>query len=250
MSRNVSQPSARTAKRLSVGLLCSLICLAGCAAPPGQTRMSQSEPKVTTPGIIAGPATGDGSSEPRPSQTGSVDGRELARKIDEAMASLSTYKQVIEKQLENQSGEYASKTDVTIDQSDPKNVKIKSVSRDAGLESESIMIGDTGYLKDSSGAWHKQDVPAAPEVKEPGAKFGSLLLQATSVEPAGSETINGIGTKKYALKMADGTAEIYVDSQNRLVRSVVTISADGGMSDNRMTYGDFNAPVTIEAPKV
>lgn len=247
MSRSVSQPSARTAKRLSVGLLCSLICLAGCAAPPGQTRMQNREPKVSiTPGPVNGPATGG--LEPRPSQTGSVDGHELAKKIDDAMMSLSTYKQLIERKLDGEGGEYASKTEVIIDQSDPDNVKISSVSTDNSLRTESIVIGNTGYFKDDSGKWNKQEVPPAPEITEPGARFGSLLLQATAVEPGGSETIEGIKTTKYVLTMQNGTAEIYVDAENRLVRSVVKTSNEGGDAGDRMTYTAFNEPVDIKAP--
>ncbi len=228
-------------RRFFILLVLVALGLSACATDPSLRGGGNNSPSVTT----APQPTTAASSGSAPANI-----VELADQIDAAMAAVKSFQQVIEVVTVNDGKRFQSKTTVQVDRSDSSAIKAYSVTdMGDGNSAQAITIGDDAYVKNPGENWQKTELPEENKANLT-PDFTKSLRQASSLEAAGAETIDGVAVTKYLATGQDEVVEIYVDAGHRLIRRVVRpaqeVSGDeGGMT---VTFGAFDEQFQIDAP--
>lgn len=253
-------------KLLVLGLLAGLPVLTGCGATTAEAPATDTATSSSAAATSDATATSESSAEAAGSP---ID------QIVQAQASLKTYSMVMSMTMD-MGGEVKTKVDMTVDQSDPSNVKMKGSTSFSGMEMNLIVIGGTTYLKNplSGNKWEKLSSSEAGQY-ETNTDMSKTLEQLkgalSNTENLGADTVDGVATTHYRFTVDtsaynkelgdagvvtgdDFSYDIWVDAegQMRKISSKMTMKVQDQTvtTDFTGTISGFNEPVTIEAPKV
>lgn len=217
-------------------------CGGGKPAEPGPTTAAtgQTAAATSTPTTAA--------QQPANDQPGQVDAQEFAGRLAKGLADVKSYTVVGE--VEVTMGEQAvlSTITMTFDISDRATPKTHLITELPFGSSETITIGDTSYTRASGETmWTRSTSDLAAEGLSAGdlSDVEASFEPGTTVEFIGTESVNGVQTRRYVIGTPDGPLmDYYLDSKNRPV--MLTMSQDGATL--RFTFSNFNEPVDISAP--
>lgn len=138
----------------------------------------------------------------------------------------------------------------------------------AGQEIKTLMVGGMTYINMGAATqdmWAEVD-PATmgldAAATDPLAQVRMLEQAVTSAELVGTEDVNGasadhwsvtldpaaMGAATEGMEMGAITYDIWLDGEGRTVKMDMVMDVQGQSTQTAMTMGDFDAPVTIEAP--
>jgi len=111
-----------------------------------------------------------------------------------------------------------------------------------------VVIGDTAYRRsEPDAAWEPRPWPGDGFTWPEAYYAGYWARGATAARVLGTAQVDGVATTVLSVARPDVDAwfELYVGEDDGLVRRMV-MTADGHLM--RQTYGEFNAPVSVEPP--
>jgi outer membrane lipoprotein-sorting protein len=126
----------------------------------------------------------------------------------------------------------------------------------SGQTMELVMVAGTTYVKVGAAPWIKapSNVPVDLNVLDP-KRYDTASV--SNVKLVGPEVVDGTPTLAYTYEIASPAvppaktstlvnAKMWVGVADKLPRKLEMTSPDGSVTT--VTYGDYNAPITIEAP--
>lgn len=233
------------AARLAAAALTGLLVLGACTALP-QTTPKPATTSAPAPAVSsAAPNATPSPAAPQPGQTVAVDA--FVARLVRGATSFKTASITLVTDVA------AAKIDAKgfIDQTDPAKPKLKLTMTNAGQAMELIMVDGVTYIQapGSGGKYVKSTTTAvAADQMSPAAQALAWKLSLKKVTFISKETISGQPTDHYQFTVTsngvDTTVDNWIDAQDRPVQSQIAFT--GGVTT--VTYGNFDAPVTITAP--
>ncbi|HPZ49600.1 MAG TPA: hypothetical protein PLA44_07070 [Propionibacteriaceae bacterium] len=242
------------ALRLSAVALTGLLALGACSsttAPPtttgGATTATSAAPSSAAPATSAATSAAPASTAPQSGATVSVD--TFAARMTKAATSFKTA--AVDMSIDTAQG--GTKAKGVMDQTDPKNRKMKLAMTISGREMEMILVDGQAYMTSPTapGKYIKlpsDQVASTVNNLDLAQQINQLKSSITTVTFVGSENVGGAPADHYQYKAtASGTpitGDIWFDARDRPVQAKTAL-AQGATT---LTYSNFDAPVTITAP--
>lgn len=250
--------------------LLGMVLLGACNASSSQ----ESSPSTTTSSVLpTNPSTpsASGVALAAARQGEAVDPASFAQALREGLNLISTMKVSTQGRVAQMQ---ASSTAV-IDQSNPQAVGVRNEVVIAGLGTFTVIsIGDQLYIRtpQSAGKYYSTTTataadmfnnPALASLLNPQRLNHQLSTAIRHVSYEAEQPLEGIAAKRYQAQLdsagvativaASGTvtqpqAQFWLDSQHRLVKSILTFTTAGQQISTTSTLGQFNQPVTVTRP--
>lgn len=246
----MKKPSRLLVSFVSAAAL-GVAALTGCGGGDSESAGTTSgDPTVTTTNASQAPSQGNDSA-PRSIQTGeSIDKDRFSADMSAAMADIKSYEATTSMTMDMDGTELSIEGLTQVDSTDENNPKVYTRSTtSASGTTESIMIGDTIYIRSDVDSMWTKDTIDEEEQQQATAESGldnseSMADDAASISYVGEATVNGAPAYKYEITDADGqVVTVYIDDEHRMVQFEF-----GGDSPMIATYSKFNEKFDITAP--